>query len=573
MRPAKRMWTTWNGFRTLTLLLVLSPFRASSHSSPARAFWTDVDTPLAERTITASDGKEFILIASDEFNLDGRNFSSGADKLWTAIDAPDVTNGAVEYNSPTHVTTQGGYLEMKLSQTQMGGRSYVGASIQSWNKFCFTGGIVVTRNKWPSVPATWPGAWMMGNLGRPQYEASNQGVWPFSYDRCDDNSTSFGQKISRCDPNPGHGLRPFQGRGAPEIDILEAWATSTTFFFPSSLQIAPALPVYFRPGDGGYPSVPYGGSQARSWYADVEYGQSINPWYGHDEKGYWTNAIASKTTLTEKQRNDFNLYKVEWTVGRSGFIKFFFNDELILHVPAKALKGRCDPSGNCVGERMIPNEPMAFVLTIALAPNWAGGSGGLTSLPGHFLVDYIRWYQDPSMINIGCNPPDFPTAEYIQENQHLYGPPALPAPPAEAAFHYMYSEATSSADNGDFPSKAVAEEKPEPTPTGVSTKTDIAPNHTADAVKPDDKSPTSSNANDTFDPITSAPSTSGENASSNSSTSVAATAGIVTGVCVGAVGVVGVLIFFMRRRWSTRNPMDERDRAGDLAVPLREAAY
>ena len=30
-------------------------------------------------------------------------------------------------------------------------------------------------------------------------------------------------------------------------------------------------------------------------------------------------------------------------------------------------------------------------------------------------VDYIRVYQDPSNINVGCDPPDFPTAAYINE--------------------------------------------------------------------------------------------------------------------------------------------------------------
>ena len=30
-----------------------------------------------------------------------------------------------------------------------------------------------------------------------------------------------GQRISACNANPGFGLNPFQGRGAPEMDILE----------------------------------------------------------------------------------------------------------------------------------------------------------------------------------------------------------------------------------------------------------------------------------------------------------------------------------------------------------------
>ena len=29
------------------------------------------------------------------------------------------------------------------------------------------------------------------------------------------------QEINACDPDPGYGMHPYQGRGAPEIDILK----------------------------------------------------------------------------------------------------------------------------------------------------------------------------------------------------------------------------------------------------------------------------------------------------------------------------------------------------------------
>ena len=35
--------------------------------------------------------------------------------------------------------------------------------------------------------------------------------------------------------------------------------------------------------------------------------------------------------------------------------------------------------------------------------------------PSTLRVDWIRVYQDPDNINIGCDPPDFPTAAYINE--------------------------------------------------------------------------------------------------------------------------------------------------------------
>ena len=35
--------------------------------------------------------------------------------------------------------------------------------------------------------------------------------------------------------------------------------------------------------------------------------------------------------------------------------------------------------------------------------------------PVHMRVDYIRVYQPTNARNVGCDPPDFPTAKYINQ--------------------------------------------------------------------------------------------------------------------------------------------------------------
>lgn len=35
------------------------------------------------------------------------------------------------------------------------------------------------------------------------------------------------------------------------------------------------------------------------------------------------------------------------------------------------------------------------------------------TFPNHLRVDYVRVYQPPDAINVGCNPPGFPTEDYI----------------------------------------------------------------------------------------------------------------------------------------------------------------
>lgn len=85
-------------------------------------------------------------------------------------------------------------------------------------------------------------------------------VWPWSYDKCGDiENLETKQEINHCTDDPGFGLRPNQGRGAPEIDIFEVMPGHNMPghdkpiepFFSSSLQISPGIPKHKnRPRNG-----------------------------------------------------------------------------------------------------------------------------------------------------------------------------------------------------------------------------------------------------------------------------------------------------------------------------------
>ena len=60
--------------------------------------------------------------------------------------------------------------------------------INSWNRFCFTGGYVEASVSLPgknNVYGLWPAIWTLGNLGRAGFGGTLDGVWPYSYDTCD----------------------------------------------------------------------------------------------------------------------------------------------------------------------------------------------------------------------------------------------------------------------------------------------------------------------------------------------------------------------------------------------------
>ncbi|CAI5721327.1 unnamed protein product [Peronospora effusa] len=271
---------------------------ASGNEYPTKSgikAWVDPATPDNAQQITTSRGETWQLVMSDEFNTANRSFRPGDDHIWTSIQKPDGVNGALEVYSHnmtstkcdddgtcyfyieaidevTNITVYNAYLQPPAYENVP--FYYRAAMVQSWNKFCYQGGLVEVRAQLPGAVSkksgnpdlalgksgrvatgkyypTWPGIWMMGNLGRAIFSASTSRMWPFSYNKCEPNLFDpTNQRISACDDDPGYGLNKNQGRGAPEIDILEGGGLAIS----SSLQIAPGMPNDFRlfPAAGEY---------------------------------------------------------------------------------------------------------------------------------------------------------------------------------------------------------------------------------------------------------------------------------------------------------------------------------
>lgn len=62
---------------------------------------------------------------------------------------------------------------------------------------------------------------MLGNLARATYVGSSDYMWPYSYNQCDENKRGA-QEINACSKVGHYGMEPGYGRGAPEIDVIEA---------------------------------------------------------------------------------------------------------------------------------------------------------------------------------------------------------------------------------------------------------------------------------------------------------------------------------------------------------------
>ena len=244
-------------FVIASYLLATSVFFVSSG-------WVDPDThDKYKSTKSFVDDRLYKLVFSDEFEVDNRYFRDGEDPKWTAIHKDDYTNFALHYYNKELVRTSNGKLNISTiikditfpieatatSASSHKTKNFQSAMIQGWNKFCFTGGIVEMSAQLPgkwNVGGLWPAMWLLGNLARATYVGSSNNIWPWSYDTCNRN-IQHQQEISACKTINYFNMHTKQGRGAPEIDILESMSGDeqlihTTVhrpYFSTSLQIAP----------------------------------------------------------------------------------------------------------------------------------------------------------------------------------------------------------------------------------------------------------------------------------------------------------------------------------------------
>ncbi|QRW04291.1 glycoside hydrolase family 16 protein [Ceratobasidium sp. AG-Ba] len=360
----------------------------------------DKDTPDSAKTRTGFDGQQYELVFSDEFNVDGRSFYPGDDPFWEAVDLNYWATKDLEWYDPGNVQTQGGNLVITLESVLNHDLNYRSGMLQSWNKFCFTNGYIEFNMSLPgeaNVAGYWPGAWIMGNLGRPGYGGTTDGVWPYTYDACDigtfPNQTRKdgtpttnanggtkkynyqlsvlpGQKLSACTcpdtPSSEHpGPTMNTGRGAPEIDALEAQKNKL--------------------GDGGKISDP-------SITAFNEYrGSAVQ------------QAVSALTTLPE------DIY--EQTQGN------FQTGKPSLSMTA----GAVGPDAMAeISNRLVPEEPMAIVMNLAISESFQRVDVANMVFPSHLKIDYVRVYQRKGEKNVGCDPRDYPTSQYIADHLDVY---------------------------------------------------------------------------------------------------------------------------------------------------------
>uniref|UniRef100_A0A0W0G5C2 Putative beta-glucan synthesis-associated n=1 Tax=Moniliophthora roreri TaxID=221103 RepID=A0A0W0G5C2_MONRR len=355
----------------------------------------DPDTPPEAYTFkSVHHGRELQLVFSDEFNRDGRTFYPGDDPYWEAVD------------------------------------------LHYWG----------TNNlEWYDPAALWPYTYDACDVGTLPNQTYPDGSGPElalkDGDRGYDGVLSYlpGQRLSRfvhfelpprkltsskkfrctcpgeSHPGPMHKDGTYVGRSAPEIDMIEA-------------QVGGNFQV---PGGPLVGEVSQSGQWAPFNYAYRWLNTSdnliindptiteLNPYMG----GVYQQATScvSKTNqacYSQMPNPCFAVYGFEYKPGYDeGYISWLNDGKQVCTVigAGMAADERVELSA-----RPVPQEPMYILINLGMSYNFGAVDLDHLIFPVSMYVDYIRVYQPPGEINIGCDPPNFPTKAYIEEYLEAY---------------------------------------------------------------------------------------------------------------------------------------------------------
>ncbi|KAL6949049.1 beta-glucan synthesis-associated protein [Hanseniaspora vineae] len=395
--------------------------------SAIRTSLVDPDTPSTALSTKAMDGTYWKLAFSDEFNANGRTFHDGDDQFWLAPDIHYQATQDLEWYSPDAVITENGTLKLRLDAYENHDLFYRSGMVQSWNRMCFSQGKIEISANLPNygqVTGLWPGLWTMGNLGRPGYMGTTDGVWPYSYSSCDAGITpnqsspdgiSYlpGQRLSACTCDGEEHPSPGIGRGAPEIDILEGEVSTNLYegvgLASQSLQVAP-FDIWYIP-DYNFVEI-YNFSVS-----------SMNTYCG----GPFQQAVSAVTTLNTEwyefglNAGYYQKFGLEYLNDQdTGYITWFVGDAPTWTLNAKTLH----PNGN-IGWREISKEPMSIIMNLGISNSWAYINWQSIFFPVTMSIDYVRIYQPNDSISITCDPDDYPTYDYITNHPAAYNNPNM----------------------------------------------------------------------------------------------------------------------------------------------------
>jgi beta-glucanase (GH16 family) len=117
--------------------------------------------------------------------------------------------------------------------------------------------------------------------------------------------------------------------------------------------------------------------------------------------------------------SQYQKYAFEYAPGdANGKIAWFVGEEQSFLVDGRAI----GPNGN-VAQRQVSQEPMSIVMNLRISNSWTQIFTSELKFPTTMHVDYVRIYRRPGQTLVTCDPPGYPTTEYIAKHAAAYKNP------------------------------------------------------------------------------------------------------------------------------------------------------
>ena len=140
--------------------------------------------------------------------------------------------------------------------------------------------------------------------------------------------------------------------------------------------------------------------------------------------GVYQQAVSGVTNLNNHwyDGKQYQTYSLGYEPGADGEITWWVGDQATWTMDARAV----GPNGN-IGQRVLPQEPLSVIINFGMSSGFAAlNLTGLEPLmPATMRVDYLRIYQDEDKEMVTCDPPGYPTTEYIKQHPIPYNNPNL----------------------------------------------------------------------------------------------------------------------------------------------------
>ncbi len=139
--------------------------------------------------------------------------------------------------------------------------------------------------------------------------------------------------------------------------------------------------------------------------------------------GPFQQAISATTLLNNNwyDGNEYQKYAFEYIPGTStGKIAWFVGED-----PSFIMDGRAIGRNGNINAREVSQEPMSIVMNLGISTAWGEILLDQLKFPTIMHIDYVRLYQPANNVSITCDPPGYPTTEYIANHPIAYQNPNL----------------------------------------------------------------------------------------------------------------------------------------------------